>query len=685
MNTTPFLVACLIASSVLAAAAPSVDGTDLRIHLEYLAADERGGRGLGSDGIDQTEQYIARWFEESGLEPFQPSKWFVEFDIRQTRFDVERSHGELTTNGDRHGLLAPDDFVPLPFSGEGSVDADIVFAGYGIRAPEFGYDDYADLDVIDKVVLVLRYEPGHSDPSSEFDGVATTSHALFTRKAELARELGARALLVVTGPNQVPRREELNWEAQRAVTMASSGDDDTSFVAVRIAHRVIAPLFDNLDLDLQTIQDDLDARRGWRAALPGAHLELTVQREENESTRARNVVGVVRGRDPELRDEWIVIGAHHDHLGTRDTGRDRIYNGADDNASGTAVVLQLARAWADRSPARSLLFVTFSAEESGLLGSRAMLTQGSLDLNSVQFMINLDMVGRNPGSPLRVYGDGYARGLEGLVRDANEGPRIDLEFAGLDMPANSDHAPFFEANIPVLAFFSGFHAQYHRVGDEVDHISIDRMTDVANLTSRVIGDLANEAAIPRFLFRVGWLGVELAYDGQSSPVGARVLSVQDGSPAQLLGFHAGDLLTAAAGSTVDSGPAIDRQIVQLPTDSSATIEVVGRDGNRSTIDIRRPVSGFLGVQFEPLSRRERDRLELPFNRGALVVDVLPDAPAREAGLRASDVIVAVNGLGVNDETLPERLSQIGAGKPTEIRVLRDGRQLDLTAILAVRP
>ncbi len=505
---------------------PGLRLADLRKEVAALAADALGGREVGGEGIARAEARIARSFATLGLRPLPGRRGFYqEFSLYRTGFPAAGTALTLRTPAGEFSGIPGKDFRPFEFSGSGERSAPVVFAGYGITAPEYDYDDYLGLEVAGRFVLVLRYEPGNTDPRSRFQGKANTRHAFFLAKAENARRRGAAGLLLVDDPLGSAEEDlslQDSWSLEPPAGGADEADRLGDFLAAHVSRGLAERLLagaespDAPDLDLSALQQAVDA--GARPAgfpLEGAQAILRVPVLETRLIRARNVVGFLEGRDPELRGQWLLIGAHHDHLGSTNEPGDAIYNGADDNASGVAGVLALARlfarsgAWrpddpalAGRRPAhgrlpprRSLVFATFSAEEEGLFGARVL--SGELSTPGSQGrlvrMLNLDMIGRNPDDPLRILANDPGADLHRIVKTAAEArpalPAPTLSWGGNEMA--SDHAAFFRRGIPYLFFFTGLHPDYHGVDDEAERLSYPRLAEVVGLAWRVASLLAD--------------------------------------------------------------------------------------------------------------------------------------------------------------------------------------------------
>jgi hypothetical protein len=472
-------------------------------HVSYLASDALGGREVGTEGIAEAERYIARTFDSLGLDPLPGREdYFLEFTLYRGGYDPESTSLQVQSNGTTLEAAPGADFRPFDFSATGSLQGELIFAGYGITAPEYGYDDYRGLETEGKVVLLFRHEPQSPAGSDYFQGADLTRHSLFLTKVENARAHGAAGMLLVTDPKSSSGAEDFRLQGPLALepgALTRYRADRQPIPALHISQSFAERILGTAGLDLAELQESLDRDRGLSGpqlqgpfSLKGAVVTLSAAMEQNpEQVRARNVAAILRGSDPVLRDQWILIGAHHDHLGFFKGAGDTVFNGADDNASGTAGVLALARIFSqlDPAPARSIVFTTFSAEERGLLGSREMVSS-QVQTDSIVLMINLDMIGRNPEKPLQIMGAASSPELEGLVEAANREEQLPLRFSRGSEAAVSDFAPFHRQGIPFLFFFTGVHDDYHSVDDEADRLSYSRLAEVVKLA----GDTALLAA-----------------------------------------------------------------------------------------------------------------------------------------------------------------------------------------------
>jgi hypothetical protein len=361
-----------------------------------------------------------------------------------------------------------------------------VFAGYGITAADKGHDDYKNLDVKGKVVLMLRREP------PEFSEEDTSEHARFDHKVKLAAEKGAAAVLIV---NQEPDDES----SEDRITRFRAADEDYGIPAIHVKRDVADAILTAGGLkplnDLQKAIDE--SKENVSAPLSGIRAAGNVAYKIDELP-TRNVIGLLPGMGPD-KDEYVVIGGHYDHLGKR---RGEIYNGADDNASGTAGVIESCHALA-QAPYRnrSVLCMAFSGEERGLLGAEHYVANPTVSLGSIVAMINMDMIGRhNPD------GEDNMLAIQGLGTGASFQQIVDrrTQETGFkyipDQSAKgpSDHAAFYEGGVPALFFFTGVHDDYHQPGDDVEKVNAKDGARITGLVYGIALDLVNGEEAPRF-------------------------------------------------------------------------------------------------------------------------------------------------------------------------------------------
>jgi hypothetical protein len=499
--TRRLVILVTLAGAVAAAAPPeTISASHYLQHIRYLASDDLSGRGNGTEGLERAADYIALEFRSAGLQPGgDQGTFFQSFDVDVTVEPPATTplviHLDAVPAGATRDerLTVGDQFYPLSIidrtHGEREPSLDrvpLVFAGFGIYAPALGYDDFAGLDVNGKAVLVFTHEPQEADPSSRFEGTSLTPGAAITAKAREAASRGAVMLLVADDPSH---------HSDYAFARAWWNDpqsDEMAIPVLRVARTRLSRPLSGIDLEQagQVIDRTLEPQS---RALPGVTLSYT-ERRARLRPHIRNVVGILPGADRALAVEAVVIGAHFDHLGLggrfsespEATGT--VHNGADDNASGTAAVIETCRAAArlEPRPARTIVCATFSGEEIGLLGSEYYAAHAAIPMEKTRAMINLDMVGRARGRVMvGVFG---ARPWMGDVRKELKGwTRLtvdDFSHGGYE-PGSSDDDSFTKHGVPAVAFFTGFHSDYHRPTDDWPKIDADGGARIAELALKL--------------------------------------------------------------------------------------------------------------------------------------------------------------------------------------------------------
>ena len=517
-------------------------------HVKYLASDDLKGRATGTPELDRAAKYIAGKFKSYGLKPVARSYYQSFMVTTQTKI------GDQTTfsyqlDGAGHSLKLKETFEVAGPSGAGAFDGPVVFAGYGITAPEYGYDDYTGLDVKGKVVLVWRYEPQQNDPKSKFDGRNDTSHSHLVNKGINAKMHGAKAIIVVN-PSFNRTDDPLDTFGQ------SAGQSGIPFVQIKAdqvdawfkaAGKSVKEIGEGIDKDLQprsfVFPDSL------RVA---ANVDLT-----REQHKTANVTGYLPGQT----DEYLVIGAHYDHLGLGDNhslGKvGEIHHGADDNASGTAGVLELAH-WFTKQPKqkRGILFLAFTGEELGLLGSGYYVGHPELPLNKCVAMINMDMIGRIRDSKVYLAGSGTGANFKDMIAAMKGKYDFQLDLSETAGYGSSDHSSFTTKQVPILFFFSGLHGDYHKPSDTWDKIDAPDAAKLLDLVADVTIKLASDEARPQYV-RVEPPSAPRGSSGGSSgygpyfgsvpdfaevPNGVRFADIRPGSPAEKAGLKPGDVM-----------------------------------------------------------------------------------------------------------------------------------------------
>jgi Peptidase family M28/PDZ domain/PA domain len=560
----------LIPAAILLGLAPALHADEtldrIRKDVFYLASDECEGRGLKTDGINKAADYIARSFKAAGLKPAMPDgSYFQPFTIKESY--LEAGPHRLTLTG-------PDDteldaayskaFCVCGMSAKGTVGGGVVFAGYGIAA-EKKYDDYADVDVANKVVIVLRQNPRVRSKEPLFTDAEARKYAPLVAKVELAAKRGAAAVVFVNDRDMAGKEDPLmGYEYAR-------DDGKPASIPVlqakrELIDRLVAPGGKTLAEIEAEIDDTLKPKSfdltGWSAKV---QTSIGVR-----DLAVKNVVACLDGAGP-FGNETVILGAHYDHLGrgergTKNLGSTAIHYGADDNASGTAALLELTRRYGGQAnrEGRRLVFIAFTGEERGLFGSLHYCDKPLFPLKSTVAMLNMDMVGRvradekTKKDKLIVGGVGSAKNFETLLDETNRKFDFQLE-KSKSGTGPSDHTSFYLAKVPVYFFFSGDHPEYHTPKDRPETINVAGIAKVTDMVEQMATSIATAKERPEYVAGMGGsmsggaggpkLGVMPQYDDAETR-GMGIGGVVPGGAAEAAGLQKGDRITAIAGKPV---------------------------------------------------------------------------------------------------------------------------------------
>ena len=500
------LVAVLGLLATISSAATRIPANTVLDHIKVLASDEMKGRGDGGPELERAAEYIAQQFKAAGLRPgVKERDWFQSFELvaglavgqgNELVFQARGSSPVRLVLGSSYYPISttPNDSPSVPSTALD--DMPVVFAGYGISAPAFNYDDYAGLDVSGKAVLIFSHEPQETRRDSRLNGAQPIRETTLYAKAAAARSRGARALLVVSDPSH--ETDPVNY----GLFNIDADPEDHAIPVLRIRRAEMTPLLQAWGLDRVAADIDRDLKPRSRL-LNGATIDYTERFTRNRRP-VRNVVGFLPGSDPSKAKEAIVIGAHYDHVGLGgrfSASPDRtgeVHNGADDNASGTAAIIEIARAAAaDRSRfPRSLVFVAFAGEERGLLGSAHYASDPTIPMSDTVVMLNLDMVGRSNGK-VDVSGLDGAAMLNDIQEAALAAGGIEIRQEGPGA-GRSDDSSFLDKRVPAVNFFTGFHPDYHRPTDDWNRIDASGTAQVATLALEFAARIAARNDRPQF-------------------------------------------------------------------------------------------------------------------------------------------------------------------------------------------
>jgi aminopeptidase YwaD len=530
-------------------------------HIQFLASDKLQGRRAGTQYADEAAAYIEKEFRSYGLKPVSAAGFLQPFTfVAAVKLGNQNSFHLKTESGAR-SLKVGEDFMPLAFSSPEPTTGEIVFAGYGISAPELQFDSYAGVDPKGKIVMILRGSPDGDKPHGKF-AEYTQPGLEIQNKTLKAREKGARGVIFVSAETKFS--EDRLSRLHHDLNFLDSG-----IPTVVVSRDAAAPLLASSNISLA----DAEAKSkdsGSAFVVKGETVDFKTD-VVKVNGKSANVVGVIPGSDPQLASEYVIIGAHYDHLGLGGpeslaaNPEGQIHHGADDNASGTAGVLELARVLASErgNLKRSIMFIAFSGEELGLLGSGAYTKNPLIPFSSTVAMLNMDMIGRLRKGSLFIGGVGTSPLWKPLIAKLNggsqpatggpangSGSRFQLSF-GEDGFGPSDHQSFYVKDLPVLFFFTGTHDDYHKPTDTADKINAEGLKQVAEFVREIAVSVANEPQRIAFTkvkveqrpagrgFRV-YLGTVPNYSDQSD--GMKLDGVRPGSPAEKAGLRAGDFI-----------------------------------------------------------------------------------------------------------------------------------------------
>jgi aminopeptidase YwaD len=562
MKTRIVFAVSLALSTSYAIVAQHISDPDAKIttreilhHIKYLASDELQGRRAGTKFADEAAEYIAEEFHQYGLRPVtSDGSFYQDFEFVSGVKLGPKNSLTVSVAGKSLTYAVGSDFTPFAFSEDTSVTGEVVFAGYGITAKDLQYDDYAGMQVKGKVVLVLQYGPDGDNPHGKF-----SKYLALRLKAMNARENGARALLITRGPMDDEKDEFMKLRYDLAFS-------DAGIPCMHIKRSVADSILKSAGTTVKEVQEKLRSdQKPASFPIPGVVVSLSsdVQKERSQT---KNVLGMIEGSDSKLKDEYLVIGAHYDHLGLGGAGSlvpdtVAVHHGADDNASGTAGVLELAQAFASQEskPKRSILFMSFGAEEEGDLGSDYFVKYPLVPLKKIVGMINLDEVGRERDSALIVFGTGTSPLWDTLLTQVNTPKEFNLKLNPEGF-GPSDHASFYAKDIPVLFFFTGVHEDYHKPSDTWDKINAEGEQNILEFVDKIAYDIANREEKPLFTKADsprqmgGNIGLRVYFgtvpDYAEQVNGVKISSVRKGSPAEKAGVMGGDIMVKFGGKTV---------------------------------------------------------------------------------------------------------------------------------------
>src|SRR6266498_4186036 len=610
---------------------PSVDR--LRQHVSYLASDALEGRRTGTPGANDASHYIAGEFARMGLRPATPtarapktrgealSRFLQRFPYVA---GVELGKDNLMSSSlsDSATLRIGEDWMPLGLSANGRVEAPAIFVGYGITAAELNYDDYAGTDVAGKIAIALSGTADGDNPHGQF-----ARYEDVRWKAIAARTAGAKALVVMA-------REEKFNEDRLSHLRYDNGASDAGLPVVVVSRQSGSRLLPGATL---SALEQAARAKNSSSVRPGPQVSVTIATDVvRREVAANNVIGLLEGSDPALKSEAIILGAHYDHLGRGGEGslaprEGDIHHGADDNASGVAGLIELARLLSTQNPKprRTIVFIAFSGEEEGLIGSSYYVNHPIVPLANTIAMINMDMIGRLKDQKLIVGGVGTAQEWRSMIDTGNtvEGMTVSLNSSGADRTMTraipvatgsngkpvvtldpgkkfaltlnedgygpSDHSSFYSKQVPVLFFWTGTHDDYHKPSDTAEKINYEGEARIVGFVFRVVSDIDKSDKRPTYAVAksesqgrsIGsrvYLGTIQNY--AESNDGLKLDGVRDDSPAAKAGLKAGDKIVKMAGHEVKNVYDYTYALGEMKAGQEYEVEVV-RESERLTLKI----------------------------------------------------------------------------------------------------
>lgn len=525
---------------------------EIEDHIAFMASEQLKGRYPGTPEDQQLVKYLSSEFKKAGLQLYQ--KRGVQY------FDIVT---EIEAGPDNHfhwadsELALDQDYSLFAFSHSGTASGEAVFAGYGFRIDEeeIQWDDYASLNAEGKWVMILRGVPGAQGASSPY-----VNYSEDRSKALLASDMGAAGVIFLSGSSFDPKDQLVELKGKQ---------HPLSIPVVHMSRTAADQLLLSAGLDsLSVLESRLSNELAASSFQTGVNVDISIDLQPKKMLTS-NVIATLEGSHEGLKNEYVVIGAHHDHLGmggpltsSRAPDTIAVHHGADDNASGVAGVLEASEWLSAHTPARSVLFATFGAEEMGLIGSKYLAENSPVAMDDIQVMINLDMIGRlNDERILQVGGIGTSPGFEMLLESINSNYSFNLKFSNEGF-GPSDHAAFYAQDVPVLFISTGAHADYHTPDDDLSAINLEGTKEVISFVSEIAAALANQHERIAFTEagpkvrgssrgRRGGITLglmpDMTYDGSE---GMPVMAVTEGRPAAVGGIQKGDIIVAIEGKSV---------------------------------------------------------------------------------------------------------------------------------------
>ncbi len=490
----------------------SISRTDLEAHLRFLASDITEGRATGEPGLDVAAEYIASQFRRIGLTPLGSGEsYFQRYELLKTKLGKGNELSLLLDHGSgstRERFQYGEDFFVSPrgLTGRMEIQAPILFAGYGITAEEYHYNDYSRITAENSVVLIIDGEPELNNPS-RFNGKSDTRYADLREKLTTAKNNGAVAVLIASNPktDELFSDKYKRWKSWLRRDSMSLPTSKTTVPVFTISETTADKIVSSAGKSLRELQIELESEGTSNSqALTGSYIRLNVDIEK-ETIVSQNVAGYFPGSDPFIGHETVAVSAHYDHVGKNADGE--IYYGADDNGTGTSALIEIAEASVSNKnpPRRGFLFLAVSGEERGLLGSNYYVNKPLLPLTNTVANLNIDMIGRNAPDSVYVIGSNMIsedlHAINEFTASQMDEMFLNYRYNSKDDPQRfyyrSDHYNFAQLGIPIIFYFAGTHKDYHKPTDTVDKINFAKLEKVSRLVFLTGWGVANNDTRPR--------------------------------------------------------------------------------------------------------------------------------------------------------------------------------------------
>ena len=577
-------IAIVLALCILASCAqrqdvnPEITHDELYAHIDFLASDSLMGRLPGTPFDRVAAKYIKDYLELSGLEMLGKNGYqFFEYIDHQ---DLGSSNS-MSVN--KKALELGKDYTVFSFSSSDTLSASVVFVGYGFNlgATDISWDDYIPVSVNGKWVVILRGDPDFENSESPFAPYSSDRH-----KAQVAKDQGAAGVILVSG---------VNFDKEDDLVSTKQKSFDIGIPVVQVKRSVANAILKTNGNRVEDIEEKIIQERAPKSFTASANVCVRSD-VVTKKKHTQNVVALVEGKHPVLKNQYVVIGAHYDHIGMGGKGSSSrypdtlaVHNGADDNASGVAAILEIGQKLIANPPQRSVIILAFGAEELGLLGSRYFTENPLVPIDSIVAMVNIDMFGRlNEERTLQVGGYKTSLEAEEILQRVNQSYNFNLALSPQGY-GPSDHASFYNKSIPVFFFTTGPHVDYHTPNDVIELINFQGLVESSEFIFDVVTEVANAPA--RLAFQEAGPAAPSSRHGRELKVrlgimpdvsgvrndGLPVLAVTENQPAFVAGLQRGDIITAINGKPVNNIQDYMFRLQELSVGSTISLEFTRND------------------------------------------------------------------------------------------------------------